>query len=291
MSGPVPPDWPFAKASRMVASRPHRWHVQEIGEGPDVLLLHGAGGATHSWRGLVPLLAERYRVTMIDLPGHGFTRLGSSGRSGLDAMAEDVTTLCGALGLTPAAILGHSAGAAIALRLALARPVPVVSINGAFQMFDGLAGWLFPIMAKALAVNPLTPFLFAAAGSPARTRRLIEGTGSRIDAAGLGQYHRLISDRGHVGGALAMMASWSLDRLVRDASGLEAPVLLLAGGRDRAVEPRVSREMAERLPRAELRIFDDLGHLMHEEAPAEAAGAMMSFLEEAGVSSSPRPRR
>ncbi|WGH80243.1 alpha/beta fold hydrolase BchO [Jannaschia ovalis] len=279
----IPPDWPFADASRFVESRPHRWHVQQIGAGPDLLLLHGAGGATHSWRGLAPLLAKDHRVTMIDLPGHGFTRLGRSGRSGLDPMAEDVTRLMERLDVTPAALIGHSAGAAVALRMALDAPRPVIAINGAFQEFEGLAGWLFPIMAKALALNPLTPIFFTAAGSPARTRRLLEGTGSRIDADGLALYHRLVSDRDHVGGALAMMANWSLERLIRRAPDLTAPVLLLTGAEDRAVDPKVSRAMADRLPGAELRQIAGHGHLLHETAPAEVAEAVGEFLGRAGV--------
>ena len=66
-----------------------------MGEGPDIVLLHGTGASTHSWRALIPLLAERYRVTAIDLPGHGFTRLGARMRSSLECMAEDIATLCG----------------------------------------------------------------------------------------------------------------------------------------------------------------------------------------------------
>ncbi|UWQ18370.1 alpha/beta fold hydrolase BchO [Jannaschia sp. M317] len=284
MTPPVPDDWPFAAHSRIVPARPHQWHVQQIGSGPDVLLLHGAGAATQSWRGLAPLLARRMRVTMVDLPGHGFTRAGP-GRRGLDAMAQDVTTLLAELNLTPRAIIGHSAGAALALRLSLdaAVPVPVVSINGAFQMFGGVAAVLFPLMAKALALNPLTVPLFTAGASPARTRRMLAGTGSRLDEDGLRLYHRLISDKGHVAGALAMMANWSLDRLVRDAAGLSAPVLLLAGDKDGTVPPSVSRDMAAQMPDGRLCIEAGLGHLLHEEAPDLAAGAVIAFLEEVGV--------
>jgi magnesium chelatase accessory protein len=281
----IPSDWPFAEASRIVEARPHRWHVQQIGSGPDLLLLHGAGAATHTWRSLAPRLARRMRLTMIDLPGHGFTRLGTRARSGLDPMAEDVARLLDAIQVTPSAILGHSAGAPLALRLSLdgGRQRPVVAINGAFAMFDGVAGFLFPLMAKALSINPLTVPLFTAGSSPARTKRMLSGTGSTIDPAGLSQYHRLISDRAHVAGALAMMANWSLDGLVRDASEHAAPVLLLAGGRDRTVPPKVSREMAARLPDARLLLEAGQGHLLHEEAADLAAQAVLGFLEEAGV--------
>jgi magnesium chelatase accessory protein len=222
---------------------------------------------------------------MIDLPGHGFTRMGTRARSGLDPMAEDITALLRRLQIEPAAYMGHSAGAALALRLSLdaGRQRPVVGINGAFQMFDGIAGFLFPLMARALSLSPLTVPLFTLGSTPARTRRLLEGTGSQIDPVTLTHYHRLISDRTHVAGALAMMANWSLDGLLRDTPDLQAPVLLLAGDRDRTVPVQVSRDMGLRLPDARLRVETDLGHLLHEEAPDLAAGACISFLEESGV--------
>ena len=66
-------DWPNREASRFVEAGGLSWHVQVMGQGPDLLLLHGTGGATHSWRGLAPLLAQHFRVVAPDLPGHGFT--------------------------------------------------------------------------------------------------------------------------------------------------------------------------------------------------------------------------
>ena len=94
----LPADWPHRDLSRHIACKPHLWHMQEMGAGPLVLLLHGAGGATHSWRHLMPLLAADYRVVAIDLPGQGFTRLGARGRCGLDPMATDIARLCAAEG-------------------------------------------------------------------------------------------------------------------------------------------------------------------------------------------------
>lgn len=280
-----PADWPFVDASRFVSVRPHRWHVQQIGAGPDLLLLHGAGASTHSWRRLAPLLSDRFRVTMIDLPGHGFTQPAHRNRAGLDTMAEDTTRLMRHLDIRPAAIIGHSAGATIALRLAMdaERPIPVVSINGAFQMFDGVAGTLFPLMAKALAFNPLTVPLFTAASTPGRTRRLLEGTGSAVDEEGVALYHQLVSNRQHVAGALAMMASWSLDRLVREAANFDGPVLLLAGSKDTTVPPKVSEQIATRLRHADLRVLSGYGHLIHEEAADPVAETALGFLAEHGV--------
>ena len=90
-------EWPLAAHSRFVTCKPHRWHVQEVGSGPTLLLLHGAGGSTQSWRHIAPRLAERAHVVALDLPGQGFTRSGSRQRHGLIPTAQDIAALCAML--------------------------------------------------------------------------------------------------------------------------------------------------------------------------------------------------
>jgi magnesium chelatase accessory protein len=236
----------------------------------------------------MPRLARGHRVTAMDLPGMGFTRRGRRGRSGLAEMAEDLRALLDALGIgAPDALIGHSAGAVIAARLALdGVPGRVVSINGAFDAFEGLAGVLFPVLARLLAVNPLTVPLFTiGTRDPARARRLIEGTGSRLDAEGLELYHRLIRDPEHVDGALAQMAAWRHVGLRGEmAAALDRPALFLTGGKDRTVPPRISSDLAAHLRASgrtarEVRM-EELGHLMHEEAPARVADEIEPFLSD-----------
>lgn len=273
-------DWPNADCSHFTDSRPHRWHVQETGTGPRILLLHGAGGATHSWADMIPDLAKDHHVMAIDLPGHGFTRLGTRHRSGLDHMAEDVAALLLAEGFAPDIIVGHSAGMAVALRLALNADQPprgLIGFNAALGNFPGLAGWLFPMMAKVLAISPLTAMAFSRMSSETSARRLIEGTGSKISAAGLAQYRDLIRDRAHVDGALNMMAQWSLDRLLRDLPRLDIPVQFITGDNDLAVPPATSRDAAARMKNAEVETWKGFGHLAHEEAPAKAAATIRAF--------------
>ncbi len=267
-------DWPNHGASRFVESRPHRWHVQVAGTGPAILLIHGTGAATHSWRDILPLLARTHRVIAPDLPGHGFTRLGSRRRSSLPAMAEDLWTLCDTLGERPTVLAGHSAGAAIALTMERMRPGAerIVGLNAALGSFDGPAAWLFPSMARALAAMPLVPIavsgLLAATGG---SDQILHSTGSRIDATGRRLYRRLVQAPSHVEGALEMMAQWST-RSVGDAlPGIAAPVRLLTGERDKAVPPGVSHEAAARLPDGRVVSLGALGHLAHEEAPEAAA--------------------
>jgi magnesium chelatase accessory protein len=280
-------DWPNRDASRFVACRPHRWHLQRMGAGPTLLLLHGAGGATHSWRDLMPALARDYDVVALDLPGQGFSRAGNRLRLGLGGMAEDIAALMAQEGVAPAALIGHSAGGALALRLAERLETPpraVIGLNPALGKFRGIAGWLFPMMAKALAVNPLTaPLVARTASSAASVRALIRSTGSELDARGLDLYRRLLADSAHVDGTLAMMAQWNLDPLIAGLPRVALPVLLLTGGRDAAVPPATSARAAERMPQAEWQDDPAHGHLMHEEAPEPVAAAIRAYLRRQGV--------
>lgn len=272
--------WPNRETSRFVDVRPHRWHVQETGTGPTILLLHGAGGATHSWRHLLPLLAQHHHVVAPDLPGQGFTRLGTRQRGTVALVGEDVTSLCADQGWSPDLIVGHSAGGALALEVApRLRARGVVGINPAVGTFDGIAGWLFPMMAKLLSLNPFVPLLFSRmAASEKRIGELLASTGSTIDPEGVALYHRLASDRAHVEGTLTMMAQWDVEMLVERLSLLDLPCLFLVGERDGTVPPRIARDAAARMPLATVRSWEERGHLLHEEAAEEVAEAIAGYL-------------
>lgn len=285
MRWPPPSDWPHSERSRQVFCHPHRWHVQEFGTGPTVLMLHGAGGSTHSFRDLAPLVAQKYHVVALDLPGQGYTQLGARHRSSLMSTTQDIVSLCAQEGWQPEALIGHSAGGALALRLSqhLLSPqghVPkVVGINPALDNFKGLAGVLFPVLAKLLAAVPFTAQLFSSASaSPGRIAALMRSTGSDLDAQGLSYYQKLISDRNHADATLMMMAQWSLDDLVRDLPAITAQTLFIVGDKDATVPPVVSERAATMLADARVIHLEHLGHLAHEEAPTQVAELIQTFL-------------
>ena len=276
--------WPNRDASRFVEAGGIRWHVQILGDGPAVLLLHGSGAATHSWRDIAPILARDFTVIALDLPGHGFTQTPGGDGLSLAGMAKAVGALLDALGARPVAAVGHSAGAAIALRLRLAGRIGdggVVSLNGALQPFPGAAGHIFPALAKLMFLNPFAVQMFAwRAARPGAISRLIESTGSRIDAAGLDFYGRLLRTTGHIAGALGMMAGWDLAPLVAELPGLPPPLTLVAAERDNAVPPRVAQSIKALLPETALIRIPMLGHLAHEEAPDRVAEIIRSAILE-----------
>lgn len=272
-------DWPNRETSRFLSAGGLRWHLQVMGAGPVLLLLHGTGASTHSWRDLAPLLAADFTVVAPDLPGHGFTQSPHSDQLSLPAMARAVGALLKALDLAPALAVGHSAGAAIGLRMVLDKsiePGAVVSLNGALLPFRGIASQLFPSLARLLVLNPFVPRLFAwRAGSAGAVDSLLQGTGSRLDARGLSLYQRLFSNRVHVAATLAMMANWDLEALGRAFGKLALPVVLVVGADDKAVPPGDAAEVARRLPDARIETIAQAGHLAHEEKPAEIAALVL----------------
>ena len=274
--------WPNAKHSRFVACAPHRWHVQEAGSGRSVLLLHGAGGATQSWRSMFPILAGEAHVIAPDLPGQGFSKMGTRTRCGLEDMSDDLARLLKQEGWHPDIVVGHSAGGALALWLAESLGVPtVIGLNAALGKFEGVAGWLFPLIAKAMSLNPLVPPLLARmTGSETRVRELLAATGSRTDPLGVALYRKLMSDAGHIDGTLAMMARWDIDPLLARLPTINAKVMLVTGELDGTVLPEVSARAATRLPDASHVKLPELGHLMHEEAPEKICGLILDVLGE-----------
>ena len=275
-------DWPLRQYSRFVQTPRLRWHVQYAphadAQAPTVLLLHGTGASTHSWRDVFVLLSARCSVLALDFPGHAFTATPAPAEVAtlfsLPGMAAGVAELLAQMGIVPHTIVGHSAGAAVACMLSLdghIEPQRIVSLNGALLPLDGLAGQLFSPMAKLLAKAPFVPELFSwQAAQPAVMQRLLDGTGSTLDAPGRALYQKLIAQPAHGAGALAMMAHWDLHTFWTRLPALQTPLALVAGDQDLIVPPSVAERAWASLKRQSptpVTRLRGLGHLAHEEQP------------------------
>lgn len=268
-------NWPNRQHSRFVDAGGLQWHVQVMGDGPALLLLHGTGASSHSFRDLAPLLAKRFTVIVPDLPGHGFTSDGGFGQLSLDGMALALAELLLALSIRPVLGVGHSAGAAVLLRMdidELIAPELIVSINGALQPFAGLAGQVFAPIARMLALMPLVPGIFAwRASAPNVVDDLLKRTGSKLDPDGVAHYRMLAKNAAHVGAALGMMANWDLPSLKRDLGKVHARVLLIAGALDEMVPTADGLTSRDQIAGSQLVRLKGLGHLAHEEQPGLVA--------------------
>ena len=264
--------------ARAVAHHPRPPHLVAcagMGDGPLILMLHGAGASAHSLRATsIPLLAHALpRLIMPDLPGQGFTRTGNRTPLGLDAMAEDLvapvrrTGLAAAGGYRPFG--GGRAGAAAGRACVPLRP-SWASMQR-LGKFDGRGGcgcfrcwpgcWpLTPVRAAARSRALREPPRRCAACLPRPDRRWMP--------KGLRLYSAWCSDPAHVDGTLAMMAQWQLDGLLARAA---ADRNARAASDRRRQGPRRARLRSAATPprgcrQAEVVEIAGLGHLVHEEA-------------------------
>ncbi|MEM6410709.1 MAG: alpha/beta fold hydrolase BchO [Pseudomonadota bacterium] len=268
-------DWPFSKLSKFKQIGRETWHIQRMATGsdkkPKALLLHGTGASTHSWEGIFPTLAEHYDTLAIDLPGHGFTQMRAGFVPTLPNVTAAISMLLEALDFRPNLIIGHSAGAAIALSLghgASEVPKRIVSLNGALQPFAGAMGVIAPITAKLVTIGGFAARALANSASDiGRVERLLYDTGSTPPADCIARYATLLRSRKHVQGTLEMMANWDLNPMEQICSELLMPILFLTGSEDRSVPPDTARHLAAITREGRYACLDGLGHLAHEEAP------------------------
>ena len=283
--------WPHSLHSVFVRTPGMRWHVQRMGEGPVAVLLHGTGASTHTWRDILPLLAHRYSVVALDLPGHGFSSALAPGPPTLPKVATAVLDLMAQLRITPELWIGHSAGAAIAAQCCIdvlagaperVSSLRVIGCNPAWLPLSGPSQWLFPLVAWLLGHNPLAGWLAARrAAQPGAVERLLASTGSTLDEAGLSGYRYLLSQPTHVRGVLDLMAAWNLGRFQQHLCELRCPVLMQIGQADQTVPPQQAQEALTWLPQAHIQTMAGLGHLAHEQAPQASVQAMLAWLDSA----------
>ena len=276
-------DWPNREYSRFVQADGLRWHVQRAGHGPTLLLLHGTGSASHSWRGLLPLLMPYFDVIAPDLPGHGFTQAPLGNRLAAQmsphGMAAAVSALLEAIEAKPALAVGNSAGVVVLIRMVADQgfaPRAILGINAALLPFDGIPGAIFLPLARLFASTSLTASLLAwRASDRVAVEALIRGTGSVPDDWGVTLYQRLLRRPAHIASTLAMMANWALDDIERDLKASPVPIVLFVGLEDRAVPPAQAYRVQRMAPQVQVVEWAGLGHLAQEEQPEVVAQAIL----------------
>jgi magnesium chelatase accessory protein len=273
----LPEQWPDRAYSSFHTVGAVRWHVQQQGDGPTVLLLHGTGGSTHSWAACTASLARRYRVVAIDLPGHGFTEAADPAARApqpfaLPAMASAVAALLRHLGVLPRFAVGHSAGMPVLMQLALQRDIAPQHLLGVCPALVAPPAWYVQLLAPVLAAVVESDAVAAGGAWVAQrtplVRFMLESAGSPLTAPQLARYEWLCRQPDHVHAALSMMSRWDLPALMREAATLRTPLTLLAGRADRWVPLAALRRAARRLPAATL-VDVPGGHLLPEERPDE----------------------
>ncbi|MFN3662215.1 alpha/beta fold hydrolase [Yoonia sp.] len=262
-----------------------RLHYIERGEGPAIVLLHGNGSMIEDFTssGLVDLAARSHRVIVFDRPGYGHStrprdRIWSAGKQ-----ADLIHAALARIGVSRAAILGHSWGASVALALAIRRPQTVCGLVLAsgyyfpsarvdFALVSGpampLLGDIVRYTVAPIAGRLLWPLLmrkiFGPAPVPTKFRHFpkemaLRPSQIRAEAAE---------------SALLIPAAAAT---FRDYAALRMPVVIVAGAEDRLINPAgQSRRLRRAILQSTLRLVPGAGHMVHQTAP----DAVMSAIEE-----------
>jgi pimeloyl-ACP methyl ester carboxylesterase len=255
-----------------------RWF--EGGAGDPILLLHGFGGAASNWTLLAPELAERARVIVPDLPGHGGSSALAAPPETLDPFADRVARLLA----EPTLVVGHSLGGVVALRLAVRRPELVRGLV--------LAGCAGISSATRSAERALTLVSFVKPGKHVSRWRHAIARRARLRALAFGSISvadpRALSPRSAngflAGSGLYTDVHSAGDALVRsdprlDLERVRCPSFVLHGTRDAQVPLCDAFEYARRL-RAPLRTVADCGHLLIGERPKAVLDAISDWIRQ-----------
>lgn len=268
-------------ADRFVRIGDQLVHVEMAGSGPPLVLIHGFGGSTYSWRQVMPRLATSFRVIALDLSGFGFTqRPADPTRYTREAQGELVLHVLDELKLQSAHFMGHSYGGGISLWIAWKHPERVRSL----VLVDSSApSYSYDRRTRAAGFRPLTAlYLRIKVLHPSTVRRallrsfhdeslvtpeLVEAYWDRIRIEGvIDAYHGLtVPVRGPV------------DEVVLEE--IRVPTLVVWGAEDELIPAESGRKAAEQIPDAEFALIDRVGHVPMEESPEELLHHVLPFLE------------
>jgi pimeloyl-ACP methyl ester carboxylesterase len=258
-----------------------RYLVGGPADGDPIVLVHGLGGTAENWVDVAPKLAETRRVLVPDLPGHGLST-ALAVVPNLAVFADRVVLVAERERMLPAAVVGHSLGAVVGLRMALRRPADVtglvLAVGAGISSTTRRAKYGLRILGIIGPRRLVAPWAGSVADGPL-LRHLVFGhwgaadplimSHAAVDGFLVGT--RLTTDS--TGAARALVA----DDVRQELGDVRCPCLVLWGARDNQLPLADGFEFARRL-RAPLRVIADCGHLLIGERPDLCVDAIESFL-------------
>ncbi|MEQ8767567.1 MAG: alpha/beta hydrolase [Planctomycetota bacterium] len=270
-----------------------RLHYLDRGQGPPLVLLHGAFGAIHDWQATVlPDLEGRFRVIAIDRPGHGYSQRPAESADDPRVQARLVRDLVRKLGIEQPLIAGFSWGATTALTWALEYPDEIgglVLVNGAYYPWPGGTSILFwvpaipglgPLLANTVTM-PIGTWL-----APKSVERAFLPGQPTLTFRESSPVALAIRPESYIANAADMR---HLEDFVRELSPrwpeIEVPVEVVCGEGDQIAGPDIhSRKLADVLPNSRLTVVPRAGHQLpysHPGVVLEAIDSCQRRIDEA----------
>jgi pimeloyl-ACP methyl ester carboxylesterase len=275
---------------RTITLHGDRVAYRDEGAGEVLLLIHGMGGSSRSWRAIVPKLSKKYRVIAPDLLGHGQSDK-PRGDYSLGAFAVWLRDLLDALDIPKVTVIGHSLGGGVAMQFAhqhreYCRRLVLVSSGGLGADVGRLlrllslpgAELVLPLIASRPAVS---------AANALRARRSADREVTRFSETW--QAHASLSNR-HNRQAFLRTLRAVVDRRGQSVCALnrlplnaDLPALIIFGGKDKVIPVAHAYAAHDALPDSRLHIIPDVWHHPQVERPDTVAKLIDDFVADTGT--------
>lgn len=256
------------------------WFCQEAGRGFPLVLLHGLGASSFSWRDNIGPLSRHYRVLAPDLPAHGRTSPAAVPDFRLDTLTRELLRFLDGHGVSRAALAGNSLGGSLALLLGRDCPerFPALVLLAPAAAVARLP-WFFyplrlPLLGSALALL-LGPWTARAALHRCYFRR--ELITPQV-VSGYAPTFRTIANRLALRRLIRQVDLLPLSQVEVLLGQVRQPLCLIWGEQDRILPIDQAFWLKDRLPRAELQVLPEVGHAPQEEAPELVNEIIIAFL-------------
>ena len=258
-------------------------HLRDEGPRTDpqpIVLLHGTSASLHTWDGWADALKGERRVIRMDLPGFGLTGPMPDGDYRLTRYVNFVIALLDQLGVQQAVLAGNSFGGNLAWKVAVDHPQRVsklVLVDAAGYPFDPAS---MPIGFKIAQIPALRPMM-----EHTLPRSMIEssvrnvyGDPAKVTPELVDRYLELTLRAGNRGALVERFRQSPSGEFTAQIPQVRQPTLILWGGQDRLIPPDNALHFQRDIAGSRLVMFDALGHVPHEEDPAQTVAAVQDFL-------------
>jgi pimeloyl-ACP methyl ester carboxylesterase len=276
-------DGPYARLGPPEA--PVRLYYTDEGKGPPLLLIHGFGASTYTWRHIAPELALTHRVIAVDLKGFGQSDKPFDGRYSVFDQAALIAQLIEDMDLRNLTIVGHSFGGGVALRLALEADQRFAGRIAKLVLLDSIAyPQNIPVFFRLLDM-PLVSHLGVRMVPPSvQTRvalRIAYFDDSKIDPDEVETYAaplKTAAGKHAIIHSARQIMPEDLAQISERYKSIELPTLILWCDHDRIVPLEVGLKLRRSMPNSTLRLVEDCGHMPQEEQPASTLRLIKGFL-------------